>query len=160
MDTLRRIAKSRGENANKLRAAGCLIKEGVSHSRSIDSFLNTHKDNENLKLCAKLALVRGILEHEKGSALYVDELKLPRQFNRDLQVKKSWLSDFMYLLQEGVVASENRGDVFKNLTIINFNYDRCIEQFLFDALQSTFLINAEMAKELMGRSIFFIPMEW
>jgi hypothetical protein len=78
MDTLRGIARSRRENVNILRAAGCLIKEGVSYSRSIDSFLNTHKDNENLKLCAKLALVQGILEHEKASALYVDERKLPR----------------------------------------------------------------------------------
>ncbi len=157
MNTLRQIAKDRGENVNVLRAAGCLIKEGVSYSRSIDSFLNTHKDNENLKLCAKLALVQTILEHEKNSSLYVDETKSSRQFRGDLQVRRSWFSDFMYLLQEGVVASENREDVFKNLTIINFNYDRCIEQFLFHALLSTFLINAEIAKQLMGTLKIFHP---
>lgn len=83
LDTLRRIEKSRGEHVNILRAAGCLIKEEVSYSRSIDSFLNTHKENENLKLRAKLALVRGISEHDEGQRLVVDETKSPRQFNRD-----------------------------------------------------------------------------
>jgi hypothetical protein len=34
-----------------------------------------------------------------------------------------------------VVEAKNLGDIFNNLTIINFNYDRCIEHFLFHAMQ-------------------------
>jgi len=46
----------------------------------------------------------------------------------------SWLSDFFYLLLEGIIVDKNLSDIFNNLTIINFNYDRCIAQFLFYAL--------------------------
>ena len=47
------------------------------------------------------------------------------------------------------MASENLGDVFKHLTIVNFNYDRGVEHFLFHAMQAWSLKNEGEVAELM-----------
>ena len=65
--------------------------------------------------------------------------------------------DFFNILQDRIVVSENMQDVFSNLCIINFNYDRCIEQYLFYAVQNLFQIDERAASELMRRLKIFHP---
>jgi hypothetical protein len=149
-EAIRRVANERGVDVNILRGAARSIKDGITYSRSIDSFLNNHNKNEDLKTCAKIALVQTILESERRSHLFIQPGE--RRFMSHGQVRQSWLGDFMYLLQEGIEVS-SVGDIFKNLTIINFNYDRCIEHFLFHALQSTFHVNAHRAEELIDGTL-------
>jgi hypothetical protein len=149
MSALRGIARERNEDPNLFREAGCLIKRGIHYTRSIDSYLYTHKDNERLKICAKLAIVQSILEHEDGSLLRIEKGKEPH-FQQQGSVQNTWLSDFVYILQTGIVAAENLERLFDNLTMINFNYDRCIEYFLFNAIQSIFHINAARATQIMN----------
>jgi hypothetical protein len=61
----------------------------------------------------------------------------------------------MYSLQEGIVVSENLGDIFKHLTIVNFNYDRCIEHFLFHAMQAwSHKDEREVAERMKGLRIY------
>src|ERR1051325_3004557 len=67
---LRRIAKERHENFNEWRAAACSVAGGIRYTRSIDAYLNTHKDNERLKIAGKLAIVQSILEAESNSTVY------------------------------------------------------------------------------------------
>ena len=52
---------------------------------------------------------------------------------------------FFELLAAGVTR-ENIGTIFENVTIITFNYDRCIEHFLTHALANYFSIYIEDAK--------------
>ena len=42
-----------------------------------------------------------------------------------------------------------RIDIFKHLTIVNFNYDRCVEHFLFHAIQAWSLKHERDIAELM-----------
>jgi hypothetical protein len=55
----------------------------------------------------------------------------------------------MYGLQERIVVNLNLEDIFKHLTIVNFNYDRCIEHFLFHAIQAWSLKGEREIAELM-----------
>jgi hypothetical protein len=109
-----------------------MVAQGIGYTRSIDAYLNAHKDNTKVKICGKLAIAHTILAHEKSCALYV---RSSSEFSDVKKIEQSWFSDFLYLMQDQIVANENLDNIFDNLCIINFNYDRCVEQFLFYALQ-------------------------
>jgi hypothetical protein len=132
---MRRISAQRRIDVNALMAAGRQISNGIHYYGSIDSYIHTHQDNELIKIVGKLGIIQTILEWEKKSKLFVDRTKHPPKFRDGAGALNSWLRKFMVLLQEGVVAKKNLDDLFKNVMIINFNYDRCIEQFLYGALQ-------------------------
>jgi hypothetical protein len=130
MDAMRKHAASNKQDVSLYCRAASKVADGIVYSRSIDSYLHAHKDNGPLQVCGKLAIAQTILEYEKDSALAVQK---GHQFRDPTKVNKSWLGTFMHGLQERIVVNENLGDIFKHLTIVNFNYDRCVEHFLFHA---------------------------
>jgi hypothetical protein len=160
--TLRRIAQTEKlNNANALFGAGRAIAKGISYVRSIDSYISTHEDNENIKIVAKAAIAQIIMEEEKASALWIDENKHPREYRNRDKVKLSWLSDFFYRLQDGIKTNKNLPDLFSNLTIINFNYDRCVEHFLYNSIQELYQINDEKAADLIRSGLkMYHPYGW
>jgi hypothetical protein len=153
---LKRITAPRREDYNQWRATGCTISQGIHYSGSIDSYINTHKDNEKVRICAKLGIVRTILEYEKASALFVANTH-PRRFREQNIVTNSWLGKFLRILQDRIIASENLNDLFTNLCVINFNYDRCIEQFLVHALQDLYQRPDETTKLINDGLKIFHP---
>jgi hypothetical protein len=152
---LRQIAKDRGDDYNDWRAAGTTVSTGIAYTKSIDAYLNAHKDNEKVKICRKLATAHTILAHERSCALYVRSNST--EFADRATVEGSWFSDLLYLMQDRIVATENLDKIFENLCIINFNYDRCVEQFLFYALQHLYQIPKSRAEDLLGRLKIFHP---
>jgi hypothetical protein len=152
MEVIRRHARDNQQDPNLYRRAAFSVAEGIAYSRSIDSYLHGHKDNKPLQFCGKLAITQTILEQENRSALVVQKR---HEFRDATKVNESWLGAFMYGLQERIVVSENLGDIFKHLTIVNFNYDRCVEHFLFHAMQAWSLKNEQEVAELMkGLNIY------
>jgi hypothetical protein len=116
---------------NEHQQAAWLIRDGLGFAQSIDDFLDQHRTNERVNFYGKAALVKTILEAEAKSNLYVD-LRTAQRFNAD-QVRGTWFVKFMYMLGRGV-PKENVREIFDNVAFIVFNYDRCIEHFLFHAL--------------------------
>jgi hypothetical protein len=150
MQALKIIASAQMEDPNLYRAAGCNVASGIGYTKSIDSYLNAHSGNAKVKVCAKLAIAQTILEHERGSALYVPSEKHPPDFTRRKEVlNKSWFQPFMFLLQDRTKRDESLDTIFSNTKIINFNYDRCVEHFLWWALQQLFLIDEQRATSLL-----------
>jgi hypothetical protein len=137
VEALRHIARQSGENINDYLHAGWLVRDGIDFTRSIDSFLHKHENDPKLQLCAKLAIAQLIAEHERSSALYVDDRRAGSLFIRDDEVKASWLSRFFYVLQEGISRSQ-LDLLLKNLMVINFNYDRCFEHFMLHTIKRTY----------------------
>jgi hypothetical protein len=115
--------------------AGRMIASGIRYSRSIDNYVHTHSDKATVKTVAKLAIVQAILDAERNCHIAIEPEIHPPRFRDEVKAYSSWLSDFFGVLQDGVVEAKNLSDIFSNLTIINFNYDRCIEHFLFHAMQ-------------------------
>jgi hypothetical protein len=60
------------------------------------------------------------------------------------------------MLAKGV-EKHDAGEVFKDLAIITFNHDRCVEALLFHALQPTFGITARQAAEIMKTLRLYRP---
>lgn len=149
---LGRIAKEQGERINHWIAAGQTVAKVIGYTRSIDAYINTHKDNQKLKDCAKLAIAQTILQAEESCAI---SLVADRKWKDAESVDKSWLPSLSYLLQDKIVLNNNLGELLKTLCIINFNYDRCIEHFLFWAVQDLYhKSESEAAEILVGLNIF------
>jgi len=150
MDALRRVSGLEKVNVNEYITSGWGVAEGVGFSRSIDSYLNAHTGNEKVKTCAKLGIVKTILEAERHCAVYIDHRNSRLEFKDRAAVMISWLQSFMFLLQDRVQKQNDLSKIFENVKIINFNYDRCVEQFLWLALQKVFAIGAEQAADLVN----------
>jgi len=154
---MRLIAGEQKLNVNDLMAAGRRIAKGINFSGSIDDYIHTHQHNELIKICGKLGIVQTIVEYEKKSKLFIDTNKRPHKFRDENGVLQSWLSKFMVLLQSQIIAETNLDHLFKNVMIINFNYDRCIEQFLYHALQDLYGVDGNRASKLIGSLRIFHP---
>jgi len=121
---------------------------------SIDEFLDTRSDNDNIKLCGKLAIVKAIVAAEKESALYQ---KGSSESFRDLKlVQNSWMTSFFKLLQPGI-SKKDRNRIFENVSFVVFNYDRCLEHFLVNALMTVYNIAIEEAAELIADLKIYRP---
>lgn len=113
---------------------------------SIDSFID-HQGDAKIELCGKLAIVRSILEAEKNSLLFIDERQAEATLNFT-SIKNTWYNGFMQILTNGL----HRKDInrfFEGVSFIAFNYDRCIEHFLFHALQNYYGVSKNEAADIM-----------
>ena len=97
-------------------------------------------------MAGKLAITRAILRAEHDSPLRPN-LNVARQPNFR-QWQNTWYSKFFQLLTANVPLSEIK-QLFQNVSVISFNYDRSLEQFLFFALQAYYLISDDTAAELV-----------
>lgn len=141
-DFARRIAPRRAT------AIGRMLSTGVQAAASIDNFLAAHGADAELVDLAKGAIVQEILRAERQSALFFGSPE-----KRDWQNKtvySSWLGTFFHKLVNGVRADEI-DTIFDNVRIINFNYDRCLEYFLVNALSRYFIISMEEAMEVVRK---------
>lgn len=129
---------------NMYQRAALEVSAGLPFANSIDTFLDSHKDNEHMQLCGKIAIVNCILEAERASQLYVDPARNrndPIQFRG---IERTWFGSLFRSLSEGV-SRDNPDALFDKLSIINFNYDRCVEHFLYHAIQLRFSVSEDVA---------------
>jgi len=145
-DTLVRIAKT---DVNSFIAASRKISEGILLDTSIDSFLDKHRDDPQIQMCGKLAIVKSILEAERQSSLYVDATNASAHLDPS-KVSGTWFDRFLKVLSEGVTRAD-LGSLFNGVSLINFNYDRCIEQYLAHAIQKLYAISFEQAGEVLRK---------
>jgi hypothetical protein len=131
-----------------LLAAARQISEAMPYAISIDNFLDAHRENEKIELCGKLAIVRSILDAERKSPLYVDTRQSNAVMDAD-SLGATWFASFFQLLTEYSSVGE-LPQRLEPLSLIIFNYDRCVEHFLFHTLQTYYGIGAERAEELVS----------
>lgn len=157
VDALMQQARIDDENVNNYYSAGRSIAAGIQYTRSIDSYIHTHRHDPLIKTCAKIAIAQTIIRSEKQSKIFVNETKYPPRYLDHDGFLKSWLLDFFRILQEGIIARETLGNFAQNVTIINFNYDRCVEHCLFRALQDLYQIDQAKAADIIKSMRIFHP---
>jgi hypothetical protein len=88
-------------------------------------------DNAEATTLGKLAIIHSILKAEKDSTI-----RLSRETGRpdDSAGRDGWVEQLFSMAIQGLKQSELH-TAFDNLTFVNFNYDRCIEHYLFWSLQ-------------------------
>lgn len=131
------------------------IRDALPQATSIDSFIDTQRGNEKIALCGKLAIVEAILAAERKSLLW---FKRESQYSTiDFQsIEETWYSSFFKLLTQGcpLVDLKKR---FQELTLIIFNYDRCVEHFLFHAIKNFYRIEERDVAKLIGEITILHP---
>lgn len=132
------------------RGCGALAK-GLPGARSVDDYLHAHSNDTVVQLVGKLAIARCILHSENGSLLSEKDGPL-----RIGTIAKSWLMPFFHLLRDGIQQGSEE-QVFEGVAVINFNYDRCLEQFFYYALQQYYGVEAKRAAEVMDKFAVYHP---
>ena len=107
-----------------------------------------------MELCGKLGIVKAILDAERGSRLANSERHLSRFNLPDLA--GTWYVGFFQMLTENV-ARDDLSEVFENVSIITFNYDRCIERFLVQALSDYYELEEARAQALLSKLTILHP---
>jgi hypothetical protein len=146
------LCQQRGTGSARLKSAARIC-NGLHLAQSIDDFVDTHQADDNIVACAKLAIVTAILEAERKSKLFFTRSQLTINSQK---IQDTWYIGFFRLLSQSVKV-DAVADIFSNLSVICFNYDRCIEHFLVHALSNLFLIKLGEASELVSKMTLFRP---
>jgi hypothetical protein len=131
------------------------IRDGIVLSPSIDDFINAHQHDSSIAFCGKLAIARSILEAERNSKLFY-QLKNVNDTINFSSISATWYTAFFQLISKNVTKSNIDG-IFENVTIISFNYDRCIEHFLVHSIATFYQISIEESRKLVEKLVIFHP---
>lgn len=107
--------------------AECLSYSGLT---SVDQFLESYTDNEMYMKWGKLAIVECLLPHEKEHQRWMD---------KRTSIDDDWYSYLWRHLKTPKVEDFT----LNNLSIITFNYDRSLTEFLSKAIRYTYNLDNE-----------------
>jgi hypothetical protein len=107
------------------------LSAAISSAISVDDALFQLSENQDAVTLGKLCIIRSILKAERNSTLVLSSKtgRLDEASGSD-----GWIEQLFSMAISGVKKSEI-SSAFDKITFVNFNYDRCIEHYLFWALQ-------------------------
>lgn len=150
----RHTGGNKGELGKYLKA--CIhIRNNMPLAISIDNFIDTERNDEKVGLCGKVAIVDSILRAEKNSKLYFDAYSNNPSINFS-GLENTWYLPFFRSLTENCSAGDLPGRL-SNITLVIFNYDRCIEHFLYHALITYYRLSKEVAADLIDKISIIHP---
>lgn len=115
-------------------------------ARSIDSFLEAQSmAGDAISFLGKYAIATLISRAEKATRLFVPNRIHKPNFQA---LSQSWLGQLWPMINKGGAAQiDEKG--LEGFEFLTFNYDRCIEQFLFLAFTDFYRMPVEAAVELV-----------
>jgi hypothetical protein len=149
------VQKQGSRDINPYLHAGWRIRDAMPQAISIDNFIDSHQGDKKLELCGKLGIVRSILEAERRSSLHVD-MRSDRRHPNYSNLGETWYAAFMQLLTQNC-RIEQLPERLSKITFVVFNYDRCVEHFLFHGIQNYYGINDSAAAEALRSLSIFHP---
>jgi hypothetical protein len=126
------------------------IARGVETAGSIDEYINRYSDDEMIAELGKLLISYSILEAERKSTMMATARVSQQPVNWE-STNKTWIAQFARILFDGVKANaiERIGE---GLTVICFNYDRCIEYYLEHAVMRAYRgVDQKTARNIVSR---------
>ena len=139
------------ETVKKNLHAWSQIERGIHFSSSVDNYLHTRRGDDRIQAAAKSAICLIIAEAES---------KLPKIGDRSLSGwlrrsdkdghPTSWTQHFSEILFSGV-EEDRIESALKEIKIVSFNYDRCIEKFVAIAIQSIYNVPTDRAESLASK---------
>lgn len=131
------------------------IRDAMPQAISIDNFIDAHRGDLLVEKAGKLAIVRSILVAEAKSSLTIDPSNIYNRLKFEA-VQGTWFNSFFQLLTENCQAA-GLPQRFARVGIVCFNYDRCIEHYLFNALQNYYGVTPEAAAEALTHLDIYHP---
>lgn len=130
------------------------LQEALPLAISIDNLLDAYRGDEQAEVCGKLGIVESILHSERESQFYFKSTDMAKLDSR--RGMNTWFAGYVKLLTEGKPLPEIES-LFSNISIINFNYDRCVEHYLYNALQSYYGIQEDTVKPILSTLKIYHP---
>lgn len=126
--------------------SGNELAAAISSTVSIDDALFQLSENAEAVTLGKRCIIRSILEAERNSTLALSPRTglLGEDAGRD-----GWVEQLFSMAITGLKKSEIH-IAFDNITFVNFNYDRCIEQYIYFALRRIGIEEAAAALIVAG----------
>lgn len=155
-EALRRSIPPQNDNEEynrHLHSAWQLVRSS-NQGLSIDNVIDALED-QRASLVGKIGIVANILQAEEKSPMS----KWADWQYTDADVGKysqTWIAQLVKLLTENVKRS-GIANIFDNVTIINFNYDRTIEQYLPFAIAQYFGSSLDEVRSAMSKLKMFRP---
>lgn len=131
------------------------IAHAMPQALSIDNFIDSHRGDDTIALCGKLAIVRAIVDAERSSKLYVDR-KNAYNTIRFADIEATWFNAFFQLLTENCYWADLPSRL-STVAIVTFNYDRCIEHYLHGSIQNYYGVSPVEAQEALKSLMVFHP---
>jgi hypothetical protein len=133
--------------------SGWAIRDAMPQAISIDNFVDAHRDDPQIALCAKLAIIKSILDAEGNSQLKENDERHNINFG---MIAGSWLSEYFKLASELISRNESK-NILDNTSLIIFNYDRCIEHYLSHAIHNYYKIDKTTARAIVESVAIYHP---
>jgi hypothetical protein len=113
-----------------------ILFQNLKGGDSIDNYLYSHSDKENIVETGKLCIALHIFLSEKKHHIE----------NNGNGIEASWLGRLFSALSKNVKSEKSLENILQNVTFICFNYDRVIEHYLNNSIKTHFLINEDYPK--------------
>jgi len=126
--------------------AGWQLGNSAKQALSIDNVIDALEDPQ-IELVGKLGIVRAILKAEAGSQIFRRVENIPDSLELS-KFNNTWYDSLTKLLTENVRKSQIK-NIFGNLSIVNFNYDRCLEYYLPISLGSYYGVKPDSIRDIM-----------
>ncbi|MGQ5246758.1 hypothetical protein MUG10_04700 [Xanthomonas prunicola] len=125
---------------------------GINHAISIDNLIDSHRGDKLIEATGKISIVECIASAEQHS-----RLALVTNLSKDFMgIDNCWLSPFVSRLFENCHWS-NLCERLSRICFIIFNYDRCVEHYLLNAIISHYGSTADEAAALLNNVSFIHP---
>lgn len=135
------------DEARRLGRAAQRICRGMPAAGSIDNFLHTHQNDPDVVFLGKLAIAQAVLEAESRSHI-ASSFQTKSEVLAHADMQSSWYGPFIRMLTMGTISDDPRSFA-KNLKFVVFNYDRCLEIILIQALQAYYGLDQQSAMALV-----------
>jgi hypothetical protein len=149
------VATMRSIYTKNLLDSAKIIRDAMPQAISIDNFIDSHKENKSIELCGKIAIVRSIIEAEKNSTIYIDSETLEKRIDFS-KTEDCWLTPFTIILTENCRA-KNLPERLKSISFVIFNYDRCVEHYIYHAIKNYYNLSDSKVSELVKNIEFQHP---
>jgi hypothetical protein len=139
-ETLLIAIRRQFKNEDPYIAAGPDLAASMPMHASIDEALQYWSAKPEAVQLGKLAIANEILRAESNSSLSEN-----RETRRVDVPSGGWIWPFLSMTLGSDLTREQAEQAFANVTLINFNYDRTVEQYLYWALQQYGRVSAAVA---------------
>lgn len=121
------LASSKNGDERVAIAVANSIRQAQHDIVSIDRYIDSHRENIALAICAKMAIVSAIFSAERASNLFVSESNIHNSLDTS-RLNKTWYSKLFKRLSASRTPHEFRAKL-EEISFVTFNYDRCIEHY-------------------------------
>lgn len=139
--------EDRRYNKTMIEAAAKRITKGLHSSFSIDNFIDQNKGDKFIEAVGKLAIAKTILAAEADSKMMVENNNIYNEPEL-AKLRGTWYAKLSSLIFEGC-TKDGLVERLSRITFIIFNYDRCVEHYLYWAIRLTYGLTQQDAALLM-----------